>query len=338
MKIAFLQTAHPTHDERVWVNQRASLIEAGDTVDVLSTMGNNHLANKWQTIRKFLHHVQPETVICDTPFSVVEARLCSKATVVWDVTEWYPSKKDLRASGLKYRFLKLVKVTFFHIAKHLAHAYIFGEIDKQAPFMPTRKPNLLLPYYPRLEFVDYQPQEVSLADPKLLYVGPLTEDKGWRNVLNAFLLLQQEIPAIKLDVITPQSNDAPSYPGVRYLPTMPFEDFCKALTQYHIMLDLRQIDQENNQCLPIKIFYYMAAGRPVVYSQLEAIYKGIPEITECAQLVQPDDAQTVADAIKDYLSDHTLYHQHALRARQLAQEKYNWQQLEGDFKQFIHAL
>lgn len=337
MKIAFLQTAHAAHDERVWENQRASLVAAGDTVEVLSTMGNNRPADKCRTIRHFLQHSLPEIVICDTPFAVVEARLCSHATVVWDVTEWYPSKKDLRASGLAYHVLKFIKKLFFRLAKRMAHAFIFGETDKQAPFLPTRKPNLMLPYYPRLEYVDFQP-EPPLVEPCLLYAGPLTEDKGWPDVLKAFRLLQQEIPGIRLDVITAQSNDAPSYPGIRYLPPMPFADFCNALSRYHVMLDLRRIDEENTRCLPIKIFYYMAAGRPVVYSQLGAIRKGIPEIDECARLVQPDDVQSVAAAVRNYLEDSALYHKHAARARQLALEKYNWQQLETSFTQFIHAL
>ena len=107
------------------------------------------------------------------------------------------------------------------------------------------------------------------------------------------------------------------------------------MTVSDLFFDLRDRDAENQRCLSIKLFYYMAAGRPVIYSDLKAIVKGCPEIEQFGHLVNPFDTETIVDIVNGYIKDEDLYRKHCAVARQLAEHKYNWKAIEADFVRFI---
>jgi glycosyltransferase involved in cell wall biosynthesis len=117
---------------------------------------------------------------------------------------------------------------------------------------------------------------------------------------------------------------------------MPFDQFCQQIIKYDLFLDLRDIDFENTRCLPIKLFYYLACGRPSIYSNLSAIKKGIPEITQCTKLVN-NHAEAI-DALKDYIYNKSLYQAHCNNALHWAKEKYNWERIKHHFIQLIHDI
>ena len=116
----------------------------------------------------------------------------------------------------------------------------------------------------------------------------------------------------------------------------PFEQFCEQIVQYDLFLDLRDIDFENTRCLPIKLFYYMACGRPSIYSNLTAIRKGVAQIDDCAFLV--DDIEQATQAMLQYISNPTLYKRHSQRALELSQQQYNWQSIKIRLTQLIDEL
>ena len=80
----------------------------------------------------------------------------------------------------------------------------------------------------------------------------------------------------------------------------------------------------------------MAAGRPSIFSPLQALTKGVPEILECAQLAQkPSQA---AKAIPTYATNSKLYYAHCEKSRLLASTLYNWNNIAHRFIQLINAL
>ncbi len=90
---------------------------------------------------------------------------------------------------------------------------------------------------------------------------------------------------------------------------------------------------------PLKLFEYMAAGRPIVSSDLPSIREVLRDDVN-ALLVPPGDASALAGAIERLLNDPAL----ALRLARAALEevpKYSWQrraeQLEGLFTEVIAA-
>ena len=176
---------------------------------------------------------------------------------------------------------------------------------------------------------------------RVLYAGPLTKEKGWERVVETMCGIAQKMPKMqfRLDVISQNvvaEFAKPNNLHVGVLEFMPFEKFCEQITQYDTFLDLRDADFENRRCLPIKLFYYMACGKPSIYSNLKAIKKGVPEFENCGQLV--DNTAQAIEVMSEYITNKELYSQHCSNALKLSQDKYNWAIIKEDFLSLINDL
>ena len=311
MKILFLQTVHTKDDDRVRYHQRMSLERAGHTCDFASRIDNRSVAGV-------------DVVICDTPRAVYYARrgFGQRASIVYDITEWYPSKKNLRYTSAWLRPFKFCTLVIANLwAGIAADRFLFGEFYKAKPFrllFPWKR-HLYLPYYPSLQYLPFTAPSAFTDEVRLFYAGPQTQEKGYRRVEQLADLCRALLPdkTIRLTCLK----------GV------PYEQFCSELSRQDICLDLRDADFENTRCLPIKLFYYMASGKAFLYSRLKAIEQGVPEVKEW--LVEPDDLSQAASMIAEWVSHPERYQAVCARNRQLAEERYNWERLEKAFVEFI---
>lgn len=329
--IIFLQAAHTTTDERVLYHQARTLQKEGHIVEIYGINSTPEF------------QPQPADIyIVDTPKALWKIRHTS-AKIIYDITEWYPSKKNLR----NVYFGKIVKAFILILANLWAgwrcSAFIFGEEDKAKPFriLFPHKKHILLPYYPDLTYIHPIPAHDISKECHILYAGALTKEKGWNRVITTMEHIAKQMPQIQfqLDIIT---KDPLTY-SLQYdnmyinkYTFMPFEQFCQQIVNYDLFLDLRDIDFENTRCLPIKLFYYLACGRPSIYSNLSAIRKGIPEITQCTKLV--NNHIEAADALANYICNKSLYQAHCNNALHWAKEKYNWERIKHHFIQLIHDI
>jgi glycosyltransferase involved in cell wall biosynthesis len=103
-----------------------------------------------------------------------------------------------------------------------------------------------------------------------------------------------------------------------------FEYLCRAKIG---MVLLQPVYYNNIMGIPNKLFDYMAAGIPVIASDFTNISKIVKE-ADCGILVDPTDAEDVADAVV-YLVEHP---EEAKRmgenGRKAVEEKYNWEKME----------
>lgn len=75
--------------------------------------------------------------------------------------------------------------------------------------------------------------------------------------------------------------------------------------------------------LPVKMFEYMAAGIPVITSNI-LLWKNIVEGSECGVSVDPMNPIEIADAIKYLIENPQTAEQMGRNGRKAVQEKYNW--------------
>lgn len=329
--IVFLQSAHTAIDERILFHQAHALRQHGYIVEIF---GMDSFVD--------FKPIDADVYIVDTPRALWKIRH-TDAKIVYDITEWYPSKKNLR----NLRIGKTIKALLMAIASIWAgwrtDAFIFGEKDKAKPFQflfPNKK-SIFLPYYPDLVYIKPNSLREIDSECRVLYAGPLTKEKGWERVVETMCGIAQKMPQMqfKLDVISRNSVvefTKPNNLQVGVLQFMPFEKFCEQITKYDLFLDLRDMDFENRRCLPIKLFYYMACGRPSIYSNLKAIKKGVPEFENCVQLV--DNTVQSIEAISEYIINKELYHKHCSNALKLSKDKYNWAIIKKDFLSLMNEL
>lgn len=365
MKVVFALASRYPYDERVFFQQAQSLRAKGcETFFVSSIIEKCDLDNtrcfdsmgmsKKSMVSKMselLMEVDADVIICDNPMSVFAAKKCCdssrKPRIYYDVTEWYPSKKNLRNISLPVKFVKLIALPLLSVyAACIVDGFIFGEYYKKRPFrllFPWKK-YVDLSYYSSVEAIKVYPSRDISKECRLFYSGWLTKEKGFFRVVDVARQCSIENPEIKftLNVIAAGNGNnsmdlgiVPDNLEINITSALPFPKFCDAIGNSDIYFDLRNVDFENTRCLPIKLFYYMACGRPVIYSDLKSIKKEVKDFDSFGNLVDPDDSETIVSLIMRYVSDAECYRQKCVMARQLSEQKYNWKNIEKQFVDFI---
>jgi glycosyltransferase involved in cell wall biosynthesis len=367
-KIIFLNTIHYSLDDRVFYHQAKSLVSNGFQVFITSTKEElttsidgiiissykDDLLTQRQKQTKIveqLNKIKPDIVVCDSPMSVLAACIYRKklaVKVIYDVTEWYPSKKNFPdTKGIKKWLKSIILIVFNLLAGLKTNSFIFGEYYKSIAFRSFLfwKPFIFLPYYPDLNYIKHYPLKLNKGEMNFLYTGVINADKGIDSVIHAIQLTAKKFTNIKFNLkiigyfavekdrsyFEEICSSLESNISIEQHNFMPFPEFCQVIGDTDLFFDLRKRDFENTHCLPIKLFYYLACGRPVIYSNLRAIRKEIADFN-FGKLVSPNDSKSISNYIETCLLDEKFYNLQCKNALNSSKGKYNWELIE---KQFI---
>ena len=372
-KIVLLNTWHGSFDDRVFYHQAKCLAAHGNVIQVISTKDdchqeldgisihsfNGHGLTRKNKMRKMLDYLtlfSPGIIICDSPLGVFASKKYKKEhtlKIIYDITEWYPSKIHLQYFKGFHKMLKFCVLMVANLSAGLkSDSFIFGEYYKSIEFRTLFfwKKYSLLPYFPDINYIRYYPLKKIASEINLLYTGKINTDKGIDTVIGAIKLASIKCPEIqfKLKIIgdfptnVDQSEFNQSVTGLKdnvhinIVRSLPYLEFCKTIGDTNIFFDLRKIDFENTHCMPIKLFYYIACGRPVIYSNLKAIRKEMKDIN-FGYLCNPNEIDSVASKLLDYILQPDIYLEHATNALAISKSTYNWEAIENDFISFIES-
>lgn len=363
MKIAFVLAIHLPTDERVFYQQAKTLIQKGHEIFIISMTKkvqssenvfcfdytNLSYSQKIQKIDNYLSIIVPDIIICDNPISIISSKRYKtknkkkQLKIYYDITEYYPSRIHFHSGSKIKNILKfpfLISVSFY--VSLLVSGFIFGEFYKKIPYkLFFWKKSVDLTYYANINQIKTFPINNNLQKVTLYYAGKTNQNSGYTAFMKVGDLCAKHFPNINFvlrivsdDISEPQiiNNENSTH---EFLPLMSFPYFCNNLGEADIFFDLRQINYESTHSLPIKLFYYMAVGRPVIYSNLKAIRKGVPEFCEFGHLVNPDNITEIFEIVAKYIQNPSLYEKHCKQARKLAEKKYNWSAIEKNFIKFI---
>jgi glycosyltransferase involved in cell wall biosynthesis len=376
MNISFLTSSHLPYDDRIFYHMAKSLSAHGNEVEIISSkvfltevadaitlkcFAGDDLPKGIKILKfeELLSGFSPEVIICSEPLTVLAAKQYSKKQperirIIYDITEWYPSKKNLVLYKIPFQWFVFVKLLLFNLwVSRYADSFIFGEWYKSKPyrlFFPGTS-FLVTPYYPALKYINYKKPELSEGKLRLSYSGKISREKGFGNFINVLKKIIELRSDLRLEVkiigwydsdrdkeesekLTSSVNSSITF---TILGRQSLKSFIELIKECDIFIDLRSDDFENQHCLPIKIFYYAALGRPVIYSDLKAIRKEV-DIDKFGFLVKPTDTENIAKLILNYLKNRELYIRHCSNARYLAEKDYNWQKGESEFITFVTSI
>ncbi|HOS70833.1 MAG TPA: glycosyltransferase [Bacteroidales bacterium] len=373
LRISFVTSGHFPDDDRIFYHQGRTLAEKGFPVQIVSSKTDTDCSaegmilncfdggsmTKREKIRKFtetLRQFNPDVLICSEPLTVLAGRLFrhgskKRIRIIYDITEWYPSKKNLAGKRAFCKYITFIKLLFFNIlSSALADAFIFGEYYKSRPyrFLFPFRPFIFSTYYPDLKYIEFKKPEPADGKLRLSYSGKISREKGFVNFISVIDGLSAVHHDLEIEVkITGWfETDDDRKECETYLKNVnadiafimkgkqDFAGYTGSLHETDIFLDLRSDDPENKHCLPIKLFYYAAAGRPVIFSDLKAIRKEV-EVEKFGFLVKPGDTEMIVRLISEYLENSDLYCRHCNEARNLAETKYNWGRISSEFVKFV---
>jgi glycosyltransferase involved in cell wall biosynthesis len=374
-KISFLTTGHDPLDDRIFYHMARSFSEHGWMVEIVSSKSDLKQTIDGITLNCFsdtgikkrekilrlkdeLSHFSPDIVICSEPLAVLAAKKYSKenrsTSIIYDITEWYPSKKNLEDTPFVSRgimFLKLIAFNF--LASFLADAFIFGEWHKSRPYrilFPFR-PDVTIPYYPDRKYVFNLPPDLKAEKLRLCFFGRISLEKGFGNFINVVKRLSSDKKDLRIEVKIigwyhnekdkSECEDLISFPHrniyFSFYEKQPYQDFIKLISDSDIFIDLRKKDFENDRCLPIRLFYFAALGRPVIITDLKSVRKVQCPGSFCFA-VDPADDIKIAGIITDYLKNRELYLEHCREARKLFETKFNWAAIEPELMNFVNEI
>ena len=369
-KILFLTTAHNYNDDRIFFHQAQELLTKGFDVKICSLYSEfegvidgieiesfnllkGSSAVKITKLYEFCNSYEPDCIICSEPITVIAAgkyRKKKSVSIVYDITEWYPSMSMLQDYNVLLKFIQGIKFLVIQLfAGFLSTHFIFGEETKKFPlayFFPFKE-KLILPYYPDEKFIHENRKELTENEITLCYTGAISKDKGVGNFFEAIDRLQKRNSDLKINILivgSPRTKSDDlyfsnllsqySFDNIAIRKPSSFEKFTDTFADADICFDLREFNFENHHSLPIKLFYYMGAGKPVIYSDLKGIRKHLDSF-DFGFLVNPQSSEAIAEHIEKYLKSPELYQRHAENAVKEFQEKYSWKIIKKSFVNFI---
>lgn len=369
-KILFLTTAHRYDDDRIFYHQAKELKNQGFEVKISSLCSEfqgiidgveiesysileRSSKQKIHAFQMICDSFRPDCIIASEPLAIIASNKIKKekrVSVIYDITEWYPSMRMVENYSFPLNIIHAVKFFLIQLyAGFISTNYIFGENTKKFPlayFFPFKK-SIILPYYPDNTYIYENIKKLEPHKITLCYTGQFSEEKGIGNFFAAVDSLKKKRPDIEVSILligsSRRKKDEKYFAGllskyqwenIRIEKSKSFETFTESYADADICFDLRAINFENHHCLPIKIFYYAASGKPVVYTDLKATRKHV-DVSRFGFLVDPEKADTIAEIISNYVDNPELYYTHAQNARIEYRKKYSWDLIKNIFVDFI---
>lgn len=369
-KVLFLTTSHSYNDDRIFYHQAKALRDNGFEVKICSLYAEykgvldgidiesfavleESIDTKMKTFRKVCSDFHPDCIIGSEPLAIAAVKNFvkeQKISCIYDVTEWYPSMSMLQKYRFPVKIFQALKFSLIQLyAGFLSTRFIFGETTKKFPlaYFFGFKKQIIVPYYPDRLYIKKNIKELTPGRITLCYTGQISKDKGIGNFFRAIDRLRQKLPALHIKILiigsTVQESDEfyfssllqkYDFDDIEIRKPTNFETFTEAFAEADLCFDLREINFENNHSLPIKLFYFMGAGKPVIYSDLKGIRKHMGKLS-FGSLVDPHDAEAISDIIINYIRNPELYQSHTLNARKEFKEKYNWELIKDTFIDFV---
>lgn len=247
--------------------------------------------------------------------------------VIYDVHEDLPKQilsKTYLKKWMKPLFSKLIK--FREEKTSTKFNYIITATDFiNNRFLSVNKNSISIKNYPILDELF---NNVSWSDKndEICYVGGLTEVRGVFEVIESL-----QISNVKFNLGGPfMTNDykdkcmnSKGWNNVNYYGYLDRESVKTVYEKSKIGIVTLYPIINYIDALPVKLFEYMAAGIPVISSDIK-LWRSIVEKNNCGLLVNPKSPKEIDNAIQTLLSDNKLAEEMGRNGKKAVEEIYNW--------------
>ena len=172
----------------------------------------------------------------------------------------------------------------------------------------------------------------------ILFVGRLEKRKGFKYLLEAYSRLQWDFSNIRLLVVGPGNLDKDSHRvlGARNLQDVVFVGGVSydELPRYYASADIFCSPATGSESFGIVLLEAMAAGKPVVVSDIEG-YMGIVSDGQQGLLSRRKDSEALAEALKRLVRDPELGRRMGAAGRETV-EQYRWEVVARQVERYYY--
>lgn len=371
-RIAIITSGHSPFDDRIFWRFATTLKENDYQTQIFTSVQNLEIEyrginiysfdgnemSKSEKISKFIFLLttyRPEIIISCEPLTILAASkyrhsVKYRIKIIADITEYYPHYNMLEQySGIK-KILKYCNYFLFNVFTiQLADELIIGENNKAKLYKWTSpfKKKTIIGYFPPKKFFAFR--KLELTEPiTLCYSGEISEERGISRYFSILKNIAQRNPDLNfkaliignfaqgillenyVTILTALPNVS-----VEHIDLVNYAELGDKLSKAQFLLDLREKNTLFNRSIPIRIFDYMACGRPIIFSNLNSL-KGLFINNTGLLLVDPENTSEVVDFIEKYLNDLDLYIRDSVAIRRVFEKYYNWELIEDRFLRIMN--
>ncbi|KKH47435.1 glycosyltransferase family 4 protein [Methanosarcina sp. 1.H.A.2.2] len=239
------------------------------------------------------------------------------------------SKSALKLSKKIFAYTKEIVPAPLHSKTEIVHAGVDTEL-----FMSAKPANIRSRY--------------TIKGKVVVYVGSMSSWHGAEHLIDVtvklkdmnitFLLVGKDLEILKEEAkkkgvlekfiftgFVP-NNEVPAYIAAADVAVAPYDP-----------RNSEKMNQYGFYFSPIKIFEYMACGKPIVASDVNIIREVIREC-KCGLLAKPGDAEDIAEKIKLLLENEDIRYEYGKSGRNAVQEKFSWESVVDKINQGIQEV
>ena len=350
MKVVHLTSAHPRHDIRIFIKECASLAAAGHDVTLIVADGlgpeqrngvhildvGAHGGSRWLRMTRTVKRVcqaamalKPDLVHFHDPELMLAVRKLKKvgARIVYDVHEDLP-RQLLAKHWIPRLFRPMLSRCVEWLENRVAAG--FDAIVTSTPhirqrFARVNRRAIDICNFPILQELVRQTAWQDRQN-EICYLGGISRIRGIEPVIDALPSLTTRLNLAGIwseHGLRHAMQDKPGWQQVNDLGVLDRQGVGQVLARSRVGLVTLFPTANYVDALPIKLFEYMAAGIPVVASDFP-LWRSIVEDADCGLLVDPQDANAIAQAIKTLLTDDDNAARLGANGQRRVQQKYSW--------------
>lgn len=333
-RIAHLTSAHPPDDVRIFHKQVRSLREAGHEVRLIAgrAPGGRFARMTWtvtgvlrdalEARAEIYHFHDPELIPAGLLLKIVGKK------VVYDAHEDLP-KQILSKPWIPTRLRR--PVAFVSDLVERGASRFFDQVVAATPSIASRfdpAKTVTVRNFPLAIEAPTEPAPYSHRPPLIAYVGSITRERGIVDLIDAM----EDLPAHRLALagrFSPASLKAEceARPGWRNVDLQGWAsrpEVAHLLARARVAVIPFRSEPNHEQALPTKLFEAMAAGAPVVCSNLPAM-RSIVEEAGCGSYFEPGNSRSLAQALLGILEDPAAGEAMGARGRRAFETSFRWE-------------
>lgn len=358
--VVVVTSIHPDFDARIWKHAR-SLAASGMRVTLIAPWPHADVARADLVQRSFARVARRWTRPVLVPWRVgralretmhdadllhfhdidllpMMALLARRRPVVYDIHENYPDEMLVREwipRTVRRPLASLVRAVQRTLARRVGNCVLVVE-SQLADLDRDRTRHLIVRNYASLELLQAVADDHASRPPTVVFTGGQHRTNGSELMLDAAEILARDVPGLRW--VATDRFAAAEYRrwfeseiarrGLRecfsLVPFVPSDRIMTVLNRGTIGIspNLRTPNQE--KALPTKLFEYMAAGLPIVTSDLPHQTRIIGQ-SRAGLLARPEDPASFAAAIRQLVEDPALARQLGSNGQRAFRDQFSWE-------------